>query len=129
MVMFSWKTKNVPTLNFLLIKDIGKDFSDLKISISKDLCSSNYGPLNVELAIWFYWFLNKSLWLNADENNTKVPISKTNFNNKVPISKIYYKNVTLPENMKLLCPVTVNWQPFHFSVKFLKNHKYQVNIW
>ena len=84
--MLSWKTQNVQTLNFLLIKDIGKNFSDLKISISKDLCSSNYGPLNVELAIWFYGFLNKSLWLNADENNTKVPISNTNFSNKVPIS-------------------------------------------
>ena len=31
MAAFFWKTKNVQTLNVLLVTDIDKDFSDVKI--------------------------------------------------------------------------------------------------
>ena len=44
MATFFWKTKNVQTLNVLLVKDIDKDFSDVKILITKDHSSLNYGP-------------------------------------------------------------------------------------
>ena len=35
MAMFFWKIKNVQTLNVLLVKNIEKDFSDVKILITK----------------------------------------------------------------------------------------------
>ena len=54
-------------MNILLLKNIGKDFSDLKILITTGSSSLNH------------------------ENSAKVPISKTNFSNKVPISKSYRK--------------------------------------
>ena len=77
----------------------------------------------VELAILFYWFLNRSPQLKADENSTKVPISSTNFSNKVPISESYHKNVTFPWSFKLLCPLTIKWGSFQFWAKFA-NIKY-----
>ena len=43
MATFLWKTKNVQTLNVLLIKDIDKKVSDEKILITKDHYSLNYG--------------------------------------------------------------------------------------
>ena len=61
----------------------------------------------VELAILFYLFLNRSPWLKADENNTKVQISNTNFNNKVPNTESSYKNVILSQSLKLLRPLTL----------------------
>ena len=36
MVMFFRKIKNTETLDFLLVKNIGKEFSDLKILFIKD---------------------------------------------------------------------------------------------
>ena len=45
---------------------------------------------------------NRSPFLKADGNSTKVPISNTIFTNKVPISESYYKIVTLPVSLKLL---------------------------
>ena len=45
--------------------------------------------LAVELAILLQSFLNRSPWLKADENSTKVLISTTNFSNKIPISENY----------------------------------------
>ena len=47
MAMFFWKTKTVQALNFLLVKNIGKDILDLKILIIKDHSSLNYRPLNL----------------------------------------------------------------------------------
>ena len=44
MATFFWKTKNIQILNALLVKDIDKDFSDVKILITKDHSSLNYGP-------------------------------------------------------------------------------------
>ena len=35
MAMFFWKIKNVQTLNVLLVKNLEKDFSDVKILITK----------------------------------------------------------------------------------------------
>ena len=46
MAMF-WKTKNVQTLIFILVKNMDKDFLDLKILITKDHSSLNYRPLNL----------------------------------------------------------------------------------
>ena len=89
----------------------------------------------VELAVWFYWFLNSSPQIKADENSTKVPIPNTNFSNKVPISESYHKNVTLPESFKLMYPLTIKWRLFQVLTKFVENliladivqlHKYQV---
>ena len=78
---FCEKQKHVQTLNFLLVKNIGKDLSDLKIITKYHF---NYKrPLFIEL--------------QADENSTKVPISSINFSNKVPISESYQENLTLPE--------------------------------
>ena len=34
-------------MNFLLLKNISKVFSDLKILITRDLSSLNYGPLKL----------------------------------------------------------------------------------
>ena len=42
MAMFLCKIKNVETLNFLLVKNIDKDFSDVKILITKDYSSLTY---------------------------------------------------------------------------------------
>ena len=53
-----WKTKNVKTLNFLLVKNIGKNFSRQKILTINDHPSFN---------ILFYWCLNRPPQLNADE--------------------------------------------------------------
>ena len=39
--------KNVQSLKLLLVKYIGKDFSDLKTLITKDHSSLNYGSLNL----------------------------------------------------------------------------------
>ena len=66
MAIFFWKTQNVQTLNFLLVKHIDKDISDVKILITKE-----HPSRAVELAISF------------SENSTEVPISNTNFSNKV----------------------------------------------
>ena len=44
MAMFFWKTENVQTLNDLLVKSIDKDFSDVKILITKDHSSLNFRP-------------------------------------------------------------------------------------
>ena len=38
------ETKNVQTLNVFLVKDIDKDFSDVKGLIKKDRSSLNYRP-------------------------------------------------------------------------------------
>ena len=54
-------------MNIFLFKNIGKDFSDLEILITRDSSSLNH------------------------ENITKVSISNTNFSNKVPISRSYQK--------------------------------------
>ena len=43
MATFFWKTKYVQTLNILLVTDIDKDFSDVKVLITKDHSSLNYG--------------------------------------------------------------------------------------
>ena len=45
--MFFWKTKNVQTLNVLLVQNIDKDFPDVKILITKDHSSLNCGPYNL----------------------------------------------------------------------------------
>ena len=42
MAIFFCKIKNVETLNFLLVKNIDKDFSDVKILITKDYSSLTY---------------------------------------------------------------------------------------
>ena len=44
MAMFFWKTKNVQTLNVLLVKNIDKDFSDVKTLFTEEHSSLNYGP-------------------------------------------------------------------------------------
>ena len=38
------ETKDVQTLNVLLVKDIDKDFSDVKGLIKKDQSSLDFGP-------------------------------------------------------------------------------------
>ena len=48
MAIFFWKTQNVQTLNFLLVKHIDKDISDVKILITKE-----HPSRAVELAISF----------------------------------------------------------------------------
>ena len=79
MAKFFWKTKNVQTLKLLLVKYIGKDFSDLK-TYKRPL----FFKLRViELAILFNWFLNRSPEIKANENSTKLPTSNTNFSKKV----------------------------------------------
>ena len=45
MAMFFCKAKNVQTI--LLVKNIGKDFSNLKNLITKDHSSVNYRSLNL----------------------------------------------------------------------------------
>ena len=53
--MFVLKTKNVQTLNYLLVKK-GEDFLDLKILITKDHSSLNSILLN--LLFWFTYSKN-----------------------------------------------------------------------
>ena len=43
MEMYFWKTKNVQTLNVLLVKNVDKDFSNTKILLIEEHCSLNYG--------------------------------------------------------------------------------------
>ena len=45
--MSFWKTKKCSNPEFFLVKNISKDFSDLKNLITKDHSSLNYGPLNL----------------------------------------------------------------------------------
>ena len=47
MAMFFCKAENVQTLKFLLVKNIGKDFSNLKNLITKDQSSLNNGSVNL----------------------------------------------------------------------------------
>ena len=89
------KKYEVQTLNFLLVKNIAKDFLDLKILTTKD---------------------DK---LKADKNSTKVPISNVNFSNKILISEGFNENVILLECLKILCPLTVKWRLFQFLAKFV----------
>ena len=81
MATFFWKAKNVQTLNVLLVKNIDRFFKCEKFNYKRPLLRA------VELAILFYWFLNRS---KADENSTIGPISNTNFSNKAPISESYH---------------------------------------
>ena len=111
--------QKVQTLNFLLVKNIVKDFFRSENFIYKRRFFFELRA--VVLAISFYWFLNRSPKLKADENSTKVPFSNTNFSNKILISEIFHKNVILPESLKILCPFTVKWRLFQFLAKFVKN--------
>ena len=43
MEMYFWKTKNVQTLNVLLVKNVDKDFSNMKILVTEEHYSLNYG--------------------------------------------------------------------------------------
>ena len=66
-------------MNFLLLQNIGKVLSDLKILSELQA---------VEINISFYWFSNRSPLLTIDGNSTKVPTSNTNFSDKYHFLKV-----------------------------------------
>ena len=114
-----FEKQKVQTLNSLLVKTIAKYFFR---SANFNYKRRNFFELRaVELAISFYWFLNRFPWLKADENGTKVPISNTNFSNKILISESFHTNVILPESLKILYPLTLKWRLLQFTAKSVKN--------